>query len=84
MPFFTRVFRGKDSTKKAAKSPAIEHDPTPPRPSWTDAWQRTEVAPEEVQVCVKRAIGKEESIVAWCVLRHSSCLEGVLTSMDLG
>lgn len=49
MPFFTRVFRGKDSTKKAAKSPAIEHDPTPPRPSWTDAWQRTEVAPEEVQ-----------------------------------
>lgn len=51
MPFFTRVFRGKDSSaaKKAAKSPAIEHDPTPPTPSWTDAWQRTEVAPEEVQ-----------------------------------
>lgn len=48
MPFFTRVFRGKDSTKKPAKFPAVEQDQTPSKPSWTDAWQRTEVAPEEV------------------------------------
>ncbi|PLB52702.1 hypothetical protein P170DRAFT_472594 [Aspergillus steynii IBT 23096] len=50
MPFFTRVFRGKDATasKKAAKTPVAE-DTGPAKPTWTDAWQRTEVAPEEVQ-----------------------------------
>ena len=51
MPFFARVFRGKESSaaKKAAKFPTIDHDPTPAKPTWTDAWQRTEVAPTEVQ-----------------------------------
>ena len=50
MPFFTRVFRGKDSgaAKKTTKNPVVD-DTTPAKPSWTDAWQRTEVAPEEVQ-----------------------------------
>lgn len=50
MPFFTRVFRGKESSaaKKAAKTPVPE-DATPAKPIWTDAWQRTEVTPEEVQ-----------------------------------
>jgi len=51
MPFFTRVFRGRESsaTKKAAKTPVPEDITTPAKPSWTDAWQRTEIAPEEVQ-----------------------------------
>ncbi|KAK1140009.1 hypothetical protein N8T08_011005 [Aspergillus melleus] len=50
MPFFTRVFRGKDanSTKKTTKNPIAE-ETGPAKPTWTDAWQRTEVAPEEVQ-----------------------------------
>ncbi|KAL2835093.1 hypothetical protein BDW59DRAFT_3181 [Aspergillus cavernicola] len=50
MSFFTRVFRGKDSnaTKKSSKSPAAENI-GPAKPTWTDAWQRTEIAPEEVQ-----------------------------------
>lgn len=49
MPFFSRVFRGKDSnaTKKQTKPTAIV-DPTPARPKWTDAWLRSEIAPEEV------------------------------------
>lgn len=53
MPFFSRVFRSKDSsaTKKQAKPAAV--DPTPARPKWTDAWQRTEVAPEEVADLVR-------------------------------
>ncbi|THC98022.1 hypothetical protein EYZ11_002524 [Aspergillus tanneri] len=50
MPFFTRVFRSKDSnsSKKAAQRQVVE-DAGPAKPTWTDAWQRTEVAPEEVQ-----------------------------------
>ncbi|KAJ5161155.1 hypothetical protein N7492_006547 [Penicillium capsulatum] len=54
MPFFSRVFRSKDSTatKKQAK-PAAATDLTPVKPKWTDAWQRTEVAPEEVQELVR-------------------------------
>ncbi|KAF9892908.1 hypothetical protein FE257_000500 [Aspergillus nanangensis] len=50
MPFFTRVFRSKDSNtvKKTSKNPVVE-DSGPAKPTWTDAWQRTEVAPEEVQ-----------------------------------
>ncbi|KAE8349954.1 hypothetical protein BDV28DRAFT_50539 [Aspergillus coremiiformis] len=49
MPFLARVFRIKDShALKKAKAPAVE-DNGPAKPTWTDAWQRTEVAPEEVQ-----------------------------------
>ncbi|KAE8321729.1 hypothetical protein BDV39DRAFT_8954 [Aspergillus sergii] len=49
MPFLARVFRIKDShTPKKTKAPVIE-DNGPPKPKWTDAWQRTEVSPEEVQ-----------------------------------
>ncbi|CRG88231.1 Meiotically up-regulated gene 8 protein [Talaromyces islandicus] len=49
MSFFSRVFRGKDSTtsKKNTKQPAVEQAPA--KPQWTDAYQRTEVGPEEVQ-----------------------------------
>ncbi|PYH92722.1 hypothetical protein BO71DRAFT_431614 [Aspergillus ellipticus CBS 707.79] len=49
MPFFTRVFRSKDANAaKKSKAPAVE-DKGPAKPTWTDAWQRTEVAPDEVQ-----------------------------------
>ncbi|KAF7131462.1 hypothetical protein CNMCM5793_004687 [Aspergillus hiratsukae] len=50
MPFFTRVFRSKDSNaaKKSTKTPVVANT-GPAKPTWTDAWQRTEVAPEEVQ-----------------------------------
>ncbi|KAF7166527.1 hypothetical protein CNMCM5623_000152 [Aspergillus felis] len=50
MPFFTRVFRSKDSNaaKKSTKTLVVENT-GPAKPTWTDAWQRTEVAPEEVQ-----------------------------------
>ncbi|KAL4918767.1 hypothetical protein BDW62DRAFT_180313 [Aspergillus aurantiobrunneus] len=49
MPSFSRFFRSKDSSaaKKGSKSPAPV-DTGPAKPIWTDAWQRTEVAPEEV------------------------------------
>ena len=59
MPFFTRVFRGKDATaSKKPSKPSPLDDAGPPKPSWTDAWQRTEVAPEEVQDLL-RACTKE-------------------------
>ena len=49
MPFLARVFRIKDSqAPKKTKAPVVE-DIGPPKPKWTDAWQRTEVSPEEVQ-----------------------------------
>lgn len=54
MPFFSRVFRSKDSaaTKKQPKQTAAL-DPVPAKPKWTDAWQRSEVAPEEVQDLIR-------------------------------
>ncbi|KAJ9485096.1 hypothetical protein VN97_g8260 [Penicillium thymicola] len=56
MSFFSRVFRGKDSTatKKQAKPTAV--NTAPAKPKWTDAWQRTEVAPEEVQDLVRGCV----------------------------
>ncbi|KAJ5692556.1 hypothetical protein N7462_001979 [Penicillium macrosclerotiorum] len=52
--FFSRVFRSKDAgaTKKQAK-PTTTADPVPAKPKWTDAWSRTEVAPEEVQDLIR-------------------------------
>ncbi|KAJ5154542.1 uncharacterized protein N7500_009981 [Penicillium coprophilum] len=57
MSFFSRVFRAKDATatKKQAK-PTTALNPTPAKPKWTDAWQRTEVAPEEVQDLVRGCV----------------------------
>ncbi|KAL4980576.1 hypothetical protein BDW66DRAFT_124298 [Aspergillus desertorum] len=50
MPSFSRFFRSKDSiaAKKSSNFPAAENT-GPAKPTWTDAWQRTEIAPEEVQ-----------------------------------
>ncbi|KAJ5475527.1 hypothetical protein N7539_007814 [Penicillium diatomitis] len=52
--FFSRVFRSKDANgaNKQAK-PAAAANSLPARPKWTDAWARTEVAPEEVQDLVR-------------------------------
>ncbi|KAF3023359.1 hypothetical protein E8E15_008051 [Penicillium rubens] len=57
MSFFSRVFRGKDSTatKKQVK-PTAPVNTAPAKPKWTDAWQRTEVAPEEVQDLVRGCV----------------------------
>ncbi|CDM31926.1 hypothetical protein DTO013E5_1840 [Penicillium roqueforti] len=57
MSFLSRVFRGKDSTatKKQAK-PTAALNTGPAKPKWTDAWQRTEVAPEEVQDLVRGCV----------------------------
>ncbi|GAD97207.1 morphogenesis protein (Msb1), putative [Paecilomyces variotii No. 5] len=49
MPFFTRVFRGKDSAAAKKQSKQTSEPAEPPKPKWTDAWLRTEVGPEEVQ-----------------------------------
>ena len=49
MSFFSRVFRGKESSaaKKQAKQNGLDKA-APKKPQWTDAWTRTEVGPEEV------------------------------------
>ncbi|KAL4996406.1 hypothetical protein BDV10DRAFT_172395 [Aspergillus recurvatus] len=50
MPSLTRFFRSKDSiaAKKSSNLSTAENT-GPAKPTWTDAWQRTEIAPEEVQ-----------------------------------
>ncbi|KAJ5594122.1 uncharacterized protein N7459_000330 [Penicillium hispanicum] len=78
MPFFSRVFRSKDSnaTKKQTK-PAATADPVPAKPKWTDAWQRTEVAPEEVQDLIRGCSQELKARAATRILRiadHSSVL----------
>lgn len=50
MPFFSRVFRSKDGSpaSKNAGKHADAPPPPPQKPTWTDAWARTEVSPDEV------------------------------------
>ena len=45
MPFFSRVFKGKDATTRKAVAPVPK---TTKKPQWSDAWVRTRVDPEEV------------------------------------
>ena len=52
MPFFSKVFKGKDVS--ASKASLSVDGPTsgsinPLRSAWEDAWKRTEVSPNEVQ-----------------------------------
>lgn len=55
MPFFSRVFRSKDSgtsTQKSKKKLPQSNGAVPappPKPHWDDAWTRKEVEPEEIQ-----------------------------------
>ncbi|KAK2810130.1 hypothetical protein FQN49_008559, partial [Arthroderma sp. PD_2] len=46
MSFFSRVFRSKDPSKKSGRLNGLPAEPE--KPTWTDAWVRTEVGPEEV------------------------------------
>jgi hypothetical protein len=78
MPFFSRVFRSKDSNavKKQAKPAAA--DPVPAKPKWTDAWTRTQVGPEEVQDLIrgcsqelKARGGIPFSTMWWCYGCHA-------------
>ncbi|KAJ6111752.1 hypothetical protein N7523_007813 [Penicillium sp. IBT 18751x] len=53
MPFFSRVFRSKDSNAVKKQSKPTAGDPVPTKPRWKDAWQRIEVGPEEVQDLIR-------------------------------
>jgi hypothetical protein len=66
MSFFSRVFRSKDSnaTKKQAK-PTAAVDLGPAKPKWTDAWQQTDVAPEEVQDLVRGCVHELKARGGW-------------------
>jgi hypothetical protein len=54
MPFFSRVFRSKDSSsaKKQSKQKTVDST-APAKPQWTDAYSRIEIAPEEVHGLIK-------------------------------
>ena len=49
MPFFTKVFRGKDSGSKKDITQDGSNEETPKKAKWEDAWMRKDVGPEEVQ-----------------------------------
>ncbi|KAK6366304.1 multicopy suppressor of a budding defect [Exophiala oligosperma] len=47
MPFFSKVFKGKDGAVKKSTAP-VANGHTDKKPQWSDAWIRTRVDPEEV------------------------------------
>jgi hypothetical protein len=47
MPFFSRVFRGKEDALRK-QSTGITNGVANKKPQWSDAWLRTRVDPEEV------------------------------------
>ncbi|KAL9113418.1 MAG: hypothetical protein Q9227_002459 [Pyrenula ochraceoflavens] len=54
MPFFKRVFKGKDGTSSKKNAKNLQNgQAAPPKPTWTDAWLRTRVDAEEVEVLIK-------------------------------
>jgi hypothetical protein len=77
MSFFARVFRGKDSSaaKKQAKQNAPDAN-APSKPQWTDAYLRTEVAPEEVQEllrgCTQELKTRGSSSFLFTLLSHGN------------
>lgn len=56
MPSFFSRLKGKDGPTKASKKKGGLDDLTdqlPAKPTWTDAWTRTTVEPEEIQELVR-------------------------------
>lgn len=56
MPSFFSRLKGKDGPTKASKKKGGHDDLThqiPAKPTWTDAWTRTTVEPEEIQELVR-------------------------------
>ncbi|PQE20349.1 hypothetical protein CJF30_00001656 [Rutstroemia sp. NJR-2017a BBW] len=56
MPSFFSRLKGKDGPTKASKKKGGLEDLTnegPTKPTWTDAWTRTSVEPEEIQELVR-------------------------------
>ena len=45
MPSFFSRLKGKDASKKKVQ----QVEAAPAKPTWTDAWTRTSVEPEEIQ-----------------------------------
>ena len=46
MPFFSKVFKSRDASKKNLLDG--RKSTIPPKPEWTDAWQRRTIEAEEV------------------------------------
>lgn len=67
MPFFSRVFKGKDATTRKTVAPTPK---STKKPQWSDAWVRTRVDPEEVvellRECTKelKSRGEDQSHIA--------------------
>ena len=53
MPFFSKVFKGRDSASKKNAKPLTNGVNAPEKPQWSDAWLRTRVDPEEVVELLK-------------------------------
>lgn len=55
MPNFFSRLKGKDGPTKASKKKGEDdvNDQVPAKPTWTDAWTRTTVEPEEIQNLVR-------------------------------
>lgn len=48
MPFLKKVFKSRDAASKKNAKTAQNGQLPPQKPTWTDAWLRTRVDPEEV------------------------------------
>jgi hypothetical protein len=51
MPSFAKFFR-RDGATKGKKQADLDAAAAPPKPKWEEAWARTEVQPEEIQLLV--------------------------------
>lgn len=75
MPFFSRVFKSKNSASKKKVKESDVVNGAPPKPKWEDAWQRTSVEPEEVAELLHGCTQEIKS-------RGMACYSSKLRSID--
>ena len=60
MPFFSKVFKSKDTTPKKAPPRVVNGTPAT-KPLWSDAWIRTRVDPEEAAELLRESTAEFKS-----------------------
>ena len=82
MPFFSRVFKGKESSSKV-KKPVVETNgqaAEPAKPRWEESWSRTEVEAEEIQELVHICTQEMKSRGKWD--SHRTIINAIIKTLS--
>lgn len=75
MPFFSSIFRNKDTASKKTANQNGVTEVAPQKPRWEDAWLRKDVEPEEVHELLRGCTYEMKARG----MAHSPCAVSVLS-----